>query len=277
MFYRRKDGNKIQCTACARNCEIIDSHVGYCGVRSCNVKDLKILNYGKFTIVKKHKKDLLVGGIGSNMRYSFDMDWDMSILPYLLAKSTRREEVNSFISKIGYEYTPQELVEYAQSKGCNRVVFQYNEPIVYIEYVLEVAKIFNVKLVSNGYFSKEVLEGILSNISDIDIYLYSIFDKFYFKHSKAQLSIIRENIYKLYSNNKNLRIICPLIPQENDDQKNIENIVMFIRYFSPSIPLVLKKYYPSYRMVDKEVTKDEKMQECEKIALKNGLQDVILE
>ncbi len=277
-FYKAEN-SKLKCNACARKCQILENQVGYCGVRKNNHGKLETLNYSKFIFLKKEKKKLLVGQIGSNMRLSFDMDWDTSILPYLKSKEIPREEVNKMIQRLGYEYTPQELIRYAKEKKCEEIVFQYNEPLVNIEYLLEISKRNEIKvsIVTTGYFTEEFFKLVEPNLSEINILFYSTFDKFYFKHSRVQLSIIKENIYKLHKRNSNFRIIYTLIDGENDSEKQIEQLCKFISKTSLKTPLVFKKYIPSYRMVDKSITDEEKLKKSKQIALKNGLENVILE
>jgi pyruvate formate lyase activating enzyme len=274
-----EEENKIQCNNCARRCNILSGEIGYCGVRFNEGGNLKILNYGKFVILKKEEENLLVGNLGSNMRFSFDMNWDFSLFPHLQAKKLGRKKTNKLLVELGNYYEPRQLSIYAKSLDCKKIVFQYNEPLIYMEYIEDVIKenLVEVGIVTTGYFTEKFFKELLGKISSVDILFFSTFDKFYFKHSRAQLSIIKENITKLYEENFNFRIIYPIIKGENDRREDIESLSKFLLSLSPNLSLVFTKYYPSYRMVDKRITSDNLLKQSKDIALKVGLQNVMLE
>jgi len=274
----RKEKKEIQCDNCARRCAISFGEVGYCGVRLNEGENFKVLNYGRFIVLKKEGKNLLVGGLGSNMRFSFDMNWDFSLFPYLQSKNLGRKKTNKLLTELGDYFEPRELANYAKSLGCKKIVFQYNEPLIYMEYIKDVAEegIVEVGIVSNGYFTERFFTELLDKISSIDILFFNTFDKFYFKHSRAQLGVIKENISELHKRNSNFRVIYPLIEGENDSVEDIKSLSKFLLDLSPTISLVFTKYYPSYRMVDKRVTSDYTLSQSKRIALKVGLQNVIL-
>ncbi len=278
-FYELKNKKEIQCNACFRKCTILPKQVGYCGVRLNTGSSLKFLNYGKFIFIKKEKGKLLVGGFGSNMRFSFDMDWDTSLFPFLKSRDLKRSEVNILIQSLGFSFTPDELIDYALKKECEKIIFQFNEPIINIEYLLEISKKgkIDIGIVSNGYFTEDFFNLVLPNLSEISILFYSTFDKFYFKHSRAQLSVIKKNIFVLNRVRINLKIIYLLIEGENDSEREVESFCNFVLSVSDSICVVFRKYIPSYRVVDKGVTSGEVLERSKEIALKIGLKNVILE
>ena len=278
-FFTKKTKKKIKCTACAKYCEIENGAVGYCGVRKNQDGDLDLLNYSRILFLKKEDEKMLVGTVGSNMRLSFDLNWDSSLFPYLRAQEIGREKTNEEIKNIGYKYNPVELVKYVKEKKCKKIIFQFNEPLVYLEYILKVCKIsknegIGIGLVTTGYFSKESLEKVLSCIDEISVFFFSTFDKFYIKHCNAQLSVIKENIGMISKSGVSLKILCPLIPRENDSVKNIENISKFLFKLSPSIPLTFLKFIPSFRMLDKPSTSQEKLHQAVSISKREGLKNV---
>jgi pyruvate formate lyase activating enzyme len=278
-FFTKKENKKIQCTACARYCEIDFGQVGYCGVRKNEGGEMVLLSYGRILFLKKEASKMLLGTVGSNMRMNFDSNWDSSLLPYLRAKEVGRQKANQEIGKLGFRYSSLELVEYIKAQSCKEVVFQFNEPLVYIEYILEVCKLckkekIKTSLVTTGYFSKESLSKTLSCVDEISFYFFSTFDKFYIKHCDSQLGVIKENIDLVFKQGVSLKIICPLIPNENDSEKNIESLSKFLLGISPLIPLTFLKFIPSFRMLDKALTSKEKLEEAVAISKKVGLKNV---
>ncbi len=272
-FFRKQKNKTIQCCACARYCEIENGAVGYCGVRQNVDGELILLNYGRVLFLKKQGKKMLVGSIGSNMRMSFDSNWDTSLFPYLRSKEIGRKKTNEEIKKLGYKYEPEQLVEYVKSQGCDEIVFQFNEPLIYIEYILEVCKKkkdVKTSLVTTGYFSKEVLHEILPLVDEISFLFFSTFDKFYIKHCSAQLPVIKENIKVVFKSKVNLKVLVPLIPQEVD----VLSICNFLKEISPSVQITFLKFLPSFRMLDKKATTREELENAKKIAKEVGLKNV---
>ncbi len=272
-FFKKQKNKTIQCTACARYCGIESGSVGFCGVRK-NVKgELVLLNYGKILFLKKRGKKMLVGSLGSNMRMPFEPNWDTALYPFLRSQEVGRKKTNEEIKKLGFNYEPEELIKYVKSQSCNEVVFQFNEPLVYIEYILEVCKKkkeIKTSLVTTGYFSKESLKEVLDLVDEIHFLFFSPFDKFYIKHCKAQLFIIKKNIKVVFESNVNLKILVPLIPQEVD----VLSVCRFLNNVSPSIPVSFLKFKPCFKMLDKEITKREELENAVKIAKKVGLKNV---
>ena len=67
---------------------------------------------------------------------------------------------------------PEELVDMAVRNGADGIAFTYNEPTIFIEYALDVAKIAHkaglyTVFVSNGYMTKEAVELMKGSIDAV--------------------------------------------------------------------------------------------------------------
>jgi pyruvate-formate lyase-activating enzyme len=116
------------------------------------------------------------------------------------------------------------------------------------------------------------MQIIIDNLPELDIYLYSTFDKFYSKHCKLRLNTVKENITRV--KDKKLRILCPLIEDENDSDSSIRNIAKFILPLGSNIPLRFIKFIPDFRVVDKPITSDSRLDDAIRIAKECGLNNV---
>jgi hypothetical protein len=83
-FYYFLDEKAIQCNLCARHCKFTEDIQGYCGVIKRTGNQLENLVEGRFTILKKHGKELCVGGLGSVSRLTFDPFWIFRNFPIYL-------------------------------------------------------------------------------------------------------------------------------------------------------------------------------------------------
>lgn len=250
----------------------IEGVQGYCGVIKRSGNLLQNLVKGRFVLIKKYGKELYVGGLGSVSRLTFDPYWDLSQYPNIYSNQIGRKNTEEILKEAGEYYSPEQLVKYAQTLECNTIVFAFNDQLASLKYILNIASLINVRLITNGYFSKETLQIIDEKIPELDIFLYSTFDKFYSKHCKLRLTIVKENIKRMAG--KKIRILCPLIENENDSDSSIRNIAKFLLPIGENIPLRFIKFIPDYRVVDKPITSDSRLKDAVNIAKEYGMKDV---
>lgn len=162
---------RLRCRLCPRRCLIADGKEGYCGVRRNEGGRLYALTYGRVSSVvadpieKKPvfhffpgSRVLSFGSIGCTMRCGHCQNWTISRAT--LADSPELHDL-----------TPEQAVDMAQHYRCPGVAFTYNEPVIWIEYVVDVARIcrdrglFTV-MVTNGYITQEGLD-VLGGLIDV--------------------------------------------------------------------------------------------------------------
>ena len=166
-LYRNLASGRVQCTACARNCQIGEGQVGFCGVRGVVGGKLYLLVYGrvmaghidpieKKPVVHFHpgSKIFSIATSGCSWACSYCQNSDISQL--------RKIE--------GIEATPEEIVANALSYGCEGLAYTYNQPTIFMEYARDVGRIarskglFNI-FVSNGYDTPETV-GLMDQFLD---------------------------------------------------------------------------------------------------------------
>ena len=152
-LYRELPNGRVQCTACARNCQVGEGQVGFCGVRGVVGGKLYLLVYGRVTAghidpiekkpvvhYKPGSKIFSIATSGCSWACSFCQNNDISQL--------RKIE--------GVQAAPEELVESALAYGCEGMAYTYNQPTIFMEYAKDVGRLarskglFNI-FVSNGY------------------------------------------------------------------------------------------------------------------------------
>lgn len=264
------------------NCLIREGHRGACNVREANIDEdglLKLysLNYGEVTsmaidpIEKKPlyqfypgSKILSVGSFGCNFKCSFCQNYSIS--------QYRAE--SKYIS-------PEEMAEMSLNIKDNiGLAFTYNEPSIWFEYVLDVAKTIKsidknhkIVLVSNGYISDEPLKELLPYIDAMNIDLKGN-DSYYRRLCFGSIEEVKRTIKKANDYEKHIEVTTLLLPKENTDDETLLEIAKFLTSIDKSIPLHVSRYFPRYKM-EGPPTSLEEMRKSYKL-LKKYLDNVYL-
>lgn len=152
-----------QCLLCPHRCSLRNGQAGICMARVGSANGIDLEAYGKLTqlavepIEKKpiwHYRPglrvLSAGGYGCSFSCDYCQNWMVS----------QRDNAPK------KELSPNDLVRLALDKGCGGICFTYNEPIVYFEYVMDVAreaKVAGLDLIlkTNAYAEQEPWDDLV--------------------------------------------------------------------------------------------------------------------
>ncbi len=290
MVFFKKEENGFRCLACAHNCIIRENKTGICGVRGVINNKAESLVYGKpaaVAIDPIEKKPLYhffpgtrafsIGTFGCNFRCMFCQNHELSQSVKLMSA----KEVKSFVETHSHKLLPEDVVESAKYENCKSIAYTYNEPIVFIEYVLDTAKIAKKQgiknlLVTNGFYSEYSRKVVINYIDAANVDLKSMKESFYRKLLGAHLDPVLETIKYLHKKGVWIEITTLLIPGENDSKEELREIASFIKSISKSIPWHISRFFPHYKMLDKLPTEKEKLIEARNIGLEEGLEFVYI-
>jgi len=269
----KKEKDKIRCLACSHKCLISEGKTGICGVRK-NIEDkLYLLVYGKVAAMNVdpiEKKPLYhflpgtasfsIGTVGCNFRCDFCQNFEISQI------SKRR-------TIFGKEISPEEVVKRAIQTKCKSISYTYNEPAIFIEFVRDIAKIAKKKklkniLVTNGYFSKESFDYIKDYVDAMNIDLKSFSEKFYIKYCGGKLKPVLDTIKRSHEKGIHIELTTLVIPGLNDSEKEFEEIAKFIASVDKNIPWHISRFFPMYKMINKQITPLETLRKAERIGKK---------
>jgi len=204
--------------------------------------DLIAVNYGETTsiaidpIEKKplfHFKPgtniLSVAPTGCNMRCPYCQNYTIS----------SKKAITKYIG-------PKELVNFAKEHNTPSIAFTYTEPIIWFEYIKDVAKYaepsgINLVMVTNGLISKEPLMELLEIINAMNIDLKSMNEEYYKKVLKGDLNTTLKTI-ELASNKIHVEVTNLLIPGDND--RDVEELAKWLSSIDKVIPLHISRYFP---------------------------------
>lgn len=270
ILYKKLKDKEVQCIACNHRCIIDENMKGLCGVRK-NIKGkLYLLVYGILAsenvdpIEKKplyhflpHTNTYSIGTVGCNFKCYFCQNYRTSQLREILGKEVKAEDI----------------VRRALDSGCKSISYTYNEPTIFAEFVKEVAVLAKEKglrniLVTNGYMTKECLDFLGEYIDAMNIDLKSSNEKFYNKICRAKLSPVLHTIKNAYDKGIHIEITTLIIPGENNSVQEFEHIAQFIAHIDRNIPWHISRFFPNYKMKDKNMTSLESLKKAELIGKK---------
>ena len=137
-YWHRLDDGRIQCDVCPRACKLREGQRGLCFVRACEGGQIVLTTYGRssgFCVDPIEKKPLnhflpgssvlSFGTAGCNLSCRFCQNWDIS----------KSREFDTLADAAA----PEAIAEAAQRLGCSSVAFTYNDPVIFLEYAIDVA------------------------------------------------------------------------------------------------------------------------------------------
>jgi pyruvate formate lyase activating enzyme len=281
-LYRDLPGGKVQCTACARLCQIGEGQVGFCGIRGVVGGKLYLLDYGRIMaahidpiekkpVVHYHpgSKIFSIATSGCSWACRFCQNYDIS----------QRRQV------AGIEQTPEELIKQAVAYGCEGVAYTYNQPSVFIEYARDVGRtarskgLFNI-FVSNGFDTPETV-GLMSQFLDCITVDFkgsgeTEFVRRYVSIPSAEP--IFQTMLELKQRTKvHIEITDLVIPRVGESLEAAEDLCRWVYdNLGPETPVHFLRFHPDYKMMDFPWTPVETLEKHVEIGRKSGLDYVYI-
>jgi pyruvate formate lyase activating enzyme len=171
--------------------------------------------------------------------------------------------------------TPESLVGDALRQGAKVVVSTYNEPLITVEWAVEVFKrarehALLTGFVSNGNGTVRALEYLRPHIDLYKVDLKS-FDDRHYRELGGRLQPILDTIAWLHRAGVWLEIVTLLIPGFNDSDAELRGLTRFVAGVSPDIPWHVTAFHQDYRMTDAASTTPAMLQRAAAIGHDAGL------
>ncbi len=281
-YWRKSGETDVRCLLCPRDCTIPDAGFGVCGVRQNKGGSLYALNYGLASAVAIdpiEKKPLYhfhpgtatlsLGTLGCNMRCDHCQNCDISFADF---KSDALRELR----KLG----PPDIVLMAKSKKCGGVSFTYNEPTIWIEFVLDTFRVAKraglyTCVITNGYIHNAPLADLL-DLTDA----YRVDLKFMGRRPARTLAGVNNPetilgaIKQAAQSKAHLEIVTNLVPGINDSPEDLAKMAAFIsENCGTETPWHLTRYFPAAGF-DAPPTPIATIERALEIARINGLKNV---
>jgi pyruvate formate lyase activating enzyme len=276
-YWHQLEDGRIQCDLCPRYCKLHDNQQGLCFVRARQGDQLVLTTYGRssgFCVDPIEKKPLnhflpgtsvlSFGTAGCNLACKFCQNWDMS----------KSREMDTLADKA----TPEMLARAAKDLGCRSVAYTYNDPVIFLEYAVDVAKACKALDIKNvavtaGYICEEPRVEFFQDMDAANVDLKAFTEDFYYKVTGGHLEPVLDTLrYLVHETNVWVETTTLLIPGMNDSTEEIDEMTRWVvKELGPHVPMHFTAFHPDWKMMDKPSTPPETLTRAREIAMKNGV------
>ena len=280
-YYLRLDDGSVECQLCPHHCHIANGRSGRCRSRWNHDGVLVSEVYAKpcsLAIDPIEKKPLYhfhpgttclsLACTGCNFRCLNCQNHDIS--------QAAPDEVDY------YELTPEQIVSFCLKHHCPGIAYTYTEPLTYIEYVTDTARLAHEKglwniLVTAGYVCQEPLAELLPYLDAANIDLKSFSDDIYQHVSGGHLQPVLDTILAMNKAGVWIELTNLVIPEVNDDMEMIRRMCEWIVSNGlAETPLHFSRFFPRYKMQDITPTPVQILKAAKQTALDAGIKHVYL-
>ncbi|RCK21186.1 AmmeMemoRadiSam system radical SAM enzyme [Thalassospira lucentensis] len=276
-YWHHLDDGRIQCDVCPRFCKLKDGQRGLCFVRARQDDQMVLTTWGRssgFCIDPIEKKPLnhflpgtpilSFGTAGCNLTCKFCQNHEIS-------KARQMD-------KLGSLATPEMIAQTAKDHGCSAVAFTYNDPVIFLEYAVDVAQAcreagIRTVAVTAGYIGDKAREEFFRHMDAANVDLKGFTEDFYHKLCSAHLSDVLETLkYLKQETGVWFELTNLVIPGENDGDGEFDAMTNWVREnLGPDVPMHFTAFHPDWKMMDHPRTPAQTLIRARDIAIKNGI------
>lgn len=282
---QQREGDRIRCGLCPHRCLIGEGGRGVCGARGVVDGSLKALTYGLTSsiaadpIEKKpvfHYRPgstvLSFGSVGCTLRCGHCQNWQIS-----------RPKGDD--GSIGLQFVdPADVPVMARRTGSQGVAFTYNEPVIWLEWVLDAARaareagLFSV-MVTNGYVTSAGLDLFAEAV---DVWRVDIkgFSEESFKRlcKMPHAEVVREQAARAKKvHGLHVECVTNVVPGINDSDEELRSIAGWIaEELGCETPWHVTRFTPYLEFSDVEPTPLATLERAREIGHGHGLDFVYL-
>ncbi len=279
-WWHRTDDGRVQCDVCPRACRLQEGQRGFCFVRMREGDAVVLTTYGRssgFCVDPIEKKPLdhflpgtsvlSFGTAGCNLGCKFCQNWDIS-------KSREWDTLADAAS-------PEAIAQAAERLGCRSVAFTYNDPVIFLEYAIDVADACRERgiravAVTAGYVSPGAREELFAHMDAANVDLKAFTEGFYRGTCAGHLQPVLDTLeYLVHETDVWVELTTLLIPGLNDGDEEIDAEARWIaERLGPDVPLHFTAFHPDWKLRDRPPTPAATLSRARRIALANGLRYV---
>ena len=275
-WHQLEDG-RVQCDVCPRACKLREGQRGLCFVRAREGGQIVLTTYGRssgFCVDPIEKKPLnhfmpgtavlSFGTAGCNLACRFCQNWDIS----------KSKEVDT----LSDQASPEAIARAAVRLGCRSVAFTYNDPVIFMEYAVDVAQAcreVGVKTVAvtAGYVCDEPRRQLFAHMDAANVDLKAFTEPFYRQVCAGHLAPVLDTL--VYLRNETdvwLEITNLLIPGRNDSDAELQQLSSWVvEHLGPDVPVHFTAFHPDFKMTDVPATAPSSLTRARAIAKSNGV------
>jgi pyruvate formate lyase activating enzyme len=262
-FYEPFRDDAVRCTVCPRKCVVQEGKLGFCNVKENRDGRLVSLTYGQLSAIavdpieKKPLAHFLPGSrsfsissVGCSFTCPWCQNWHLS--------ASKPDEISTRYA------SPREVVAMALRQECASIAYTYNEPLINLDYVEDVARLARAKniknvLVTNGYISQEALAKVVDVIDAANVDWKAFNAPFYREHCSGDLQDVLDAT--VYMKRKGVHI-------------EVTMARFIVDKLGPDTPLHLSRFFPHHEFSHLPSTPVETLYRGREIAMEEDVRYV---
>jgi pyruvate formate lyase activating enzyme len=266
----------VRCVLCANGCAIVNGQRGRCRARM-NVKgQLKSLVYGRplsihidpiekkpFYHYRPGSAAYSLATAGCPLRCKFCQNWEIS-------QSSPEDHQVAFT-------TPAKIVAGAKTNKAPVIAFTYNEPTVFTEYMIDIARDAKKQgirsvLISCGFMNEAPLSEMCTVLDAIKIDLKGYSEAFYRNVCGVEMRPVLRSIKQIAKSRVHLEIVNLVVPTLNDSDKMLQELMNWILgEVGPDVPVHFSRFHPDYQLLNLPPTPVATLERAYNMAISKGL------
>ena len=276
-YWHKGSDDRVQCDLCPRFCKLKEGKQGFCYVRENHRGAIVLNTYGLssgFCVDPIEKKPLnhflpgtpvfSFGTAGCNLGCKFCQNWDIS----------KSREMHTLADRA----SPALIAETAERLGCRSVAYTYNDPVIFHEYAIDVAKACRERgiqsvAVTAGYVCAEPRAEFYRHMDAANVDLKAFSEDFYHRLTGSHLAPVLETLrYLKQETDVWFELTTLLIPGENDSDQELRQMCQWVvENLGPDVPMHFTAFHPDFKMRDYPSTPHETLRRARGIALESGV------
>jgi pyruvate formate lyase activating enzyme len=276
-YWHVLDDGRVQCDMCPRYCRLHEGQRGLCFVRGRQHDAIVLTTYGRssgFCVDPIEKKPLnhflpgsavlSFGTAGCNLTCQFCQNWDIS-------KSREMDTLQDSAAS-------DAIARSAEQLGCRSIAFTYNDPVIFAEYAIDVAKScrdrgIKTVAVTAGYMCDAPRREFYQYIDAANVDLKGFTEDFYYRICGGQLSAVLETLeYLKRETTVWFEITTLLITGKNDSDAELDKLTQWVASrLGPDVPIHFTAFHPDWKMQDVAPTPASTLTRARRIAIDNGI------
>lgn len=275
-YYEKLEHNEIRCLLCPKECRVGERERGYCGVRENRDGSYYTLVYGHpcaihtdpiekkpFFHVIPGTEALSLSTVGCNMECKFCQNWQIS--------QSRPEQVDTSYT------TPRKIVDLAVNYRAPSIAYTYGEPVVFIEYMQDIARLAAEKdirnvVITSGYIKKDPLLDLCRMVDAIKVDLKGYEESYYRDVCSSELRPVLDAISLIKEQGVWLEIVYLMVPTLNDKPDKIRQMARWlIANAGADVPIHFSRFFPQYRLTNLSPTPVSSLETAYEICREEGL------
>jgi len=277
-YWHRLEDGRVQCDVCPRFCKLHEGQRGLCFVRARLDDQVVLTTYGRssgFCVDPIEKKPLhhflpgtpilSFGTAGCNLACKFCQNWDIS----------KSRETDTLAD----DAAPETIARAAKALGCSSVAFTYNDPVIFMEYAIDIADacraqgVRAVAVTAGEMCLGGPAEEFYAHMDAANVDLKAFTESFYRNvcggHLQPVLDLL---VYLKHQTRVWFELTNLMIPGENDAPEETRAMCEWIvERLGPDVPIHFTAFHPDWKMLDRPPTPPATLRRARSIARDCGL------